>query len=163
MRRRHRGVVFGRGSNAHRLKLVTGVEISTRPVSRSGSRGKAVNRTSRNRAAPTKTPALFRRAMVVLMASSPMYGRSESLPGSRPSGPCSCVRACQGENRRASFGRVASSLAAGRWPEPRDGLGGMMTKACSCKCSTKRLSLAQGWGLLFTVLYSVFILIQLLQ
>lgn len=49
------------------MKLVTGVEISTRPVKRSGKRGNAVNKSNRNKAAPTKTPALFRRAMVAVM------------------------------------------------------------------------------------------------
>lgn len=35
----------------HRLKLVTGVEISARPVRRFGRRGKAVNNKKRNAAA----------------------------------------------------------------------------------------------------------------
>jgi hypothetical protein len=52
----------------HRLKLVMGVEISTRPVKRSGSPGNARNRTSRNSAAPAKTLALLLNAMVIDMA-----------------------------------------------------------------------------------------------
>lgn len=57
----------------HRLKLVTGVEISTRPVSRSGRLGKAVDRTSLSKAAPAKTPTLLCKVMVVDMASPRPY------------------------------------------------------------------------------------------
>lgn len=58
-------------SNAclHRLKLVTGVEISTRLVKRSGRLGKTTKRTSRRIAAPAKIPALPRRVTDVDMAS----------------------------------------------------------------------------------------------
>jgi len=41
------------------LKLVTGVEISTRPVRRSGRPGKKVNRARRRAAAAAKTPAVL--------------------------------------------------------------------------------------------------------
>lgn len=46
------------GSNLHLLKLVTGVEISTRPVRRSGSAGKTVKRASLRTAAPIYRPAV---------------------------------------------------------------------------------------------------------
>lgn len=55
-------------SVVHRLKLVTGVEISTRPVNRSGRPGKKANRASRRAAAPAKTPALLFRVIAVDMA-----------------------------------------------------------------------------------------------
>lgn len=42
-----------------RLKLVTGVEISTRPVRSSGSPGKSVNSASRRMAAPAYSPAVL--------------------------------------------------------------------------------------------------------
>lgn len=41
-----------------RLKLVTGVEISTRPVSRSGSPGRSVKMANRRTAAPMYRPAV---------------------------------------------------------------------------------------------------------
>ena len=48
----------------HRLKLVTGVDISTRPVRRLGSEGKAKKRTSRRAAAEVKRKA-FRRSITM--------------------------------------------------------------------------------------------------
>ena len=50
---------------ARLLKLVTGVEISTLPVNRSGSDGKAVNRSRRTAIAEPKSTA-FRRSMAML-------------------------------------------------------------------------------------------------
>ena len=47
------------------LKLVTGVDISTRPVRRSGNEGKAAKRTNRNSAAAPKR-AVFRRSITIL-------------------------------------------------------------------------------------------------
>ena len=49
---------------------MTGVEISTRPVKRSGRAGKATKRTKRSKAAPAKSPALSRMVMrgVVLLS-----------------------------------------------------------------------------------------------
>lgn len=46
-------------SDIHRLKLVTGVEISTRPVSRSGMPGRRVKMASRRTAAPIYRPAVL--------------------------------------------------------------------------------------------------------
>lgn len=43
----------------HLLKLVTGVDISTRPVNRSGSPGKEVKRRRRRAAAAAKRPAFL--------------------------------------------------------------------------------------------------------
>ena len=48
-------------SNSHRLKLVTGVDISTRPVRRSGSEGNAINSTNR-RATAEPNRNSFRRS-----------------------------------------------------------------------------------------------------
>lgn len=50
------------------LKLVTGVEISTLPVNRSGNDGKAVNRSKRTAIAEAKSAA-FRRSMAMLYNS----------------------------------------------------------------------------------------------
>jgi len=52
----------------HLLKLVTGVEISTRPVSRSGSPGKDVKRRRRTAAAALKRAA-FRLSILILRGS----------------------------------------------------------------------------------------------
>lgn len=49
----------------HLLKLVTGVEISTRPVNRSGRPGKEVNSRRRTAAAAPKSAA-FRLSMFIL-------------------------------------------------------------------------------------------------
>lgn len=48
----------------HRLKLVTGVDISTRPVRRSGKEGKAKKSTSLRAAAEVKRVA-FRRSITM--------------------------------------------------------------------------------------------------
>ena len=58
----------------HRLKLVTGVDISTRPVRRSGREGKAKKRTSLRAAAEVKRVA-FRRSITMLndSACNPVY------------------------------------------------------------------------------------------
>lgn len=42
----------GESCGLHRLKLVTGVDISTRPVNKSGSPGRPWKRSNRNKAAP---------------------------------------------------------------------------------------------------------------
>lgn len=52
----------------HLLKLVTGVEISARPVRRSGSRGKAEKRKKRRAAAEPKS-STFRRSMAMMPVS----------------------------------------------------------------------------------------------
>lgn len=49
-----------RSNYVHRLKLVTGVEISTRPVRRSGKEGNARKRTRRTAAAKPKSSAFCR-------------------------------------------------------------------------------------------------------
>ena len=58
----------------HRLKLVTGVDISTRPVRRLGREGKAKKRTSLRTAAEVKRVA-FRLSMTMLNDSdrTPIY------------------------------------------------------------------------------------------
>jgi hypothetical protein len=53
------------GINLHLLKLLTGVEISTRPVKRSGRPGKDVNRSKRTAAAAPKRAA-FRLSICML-------------------------------------------------------------------------------------------------
>ena len=50
----------------HRLKLVTGVDISTRPVRRLGREGKAKNRTSLRAAAEVKRKA-FRLSITMMI------------------------------------------------------------------------------------------------
>lgn len=54
---------------SHLLKLVTGVEISTRPVKRSGRPGKEVTRRSRT-AAAAPNRAAFLLSIVMLIAST---------------------------------------------------------------------------------------------
>ena len=63
-----------RWEDLRRLKLVTGVEISTRPVSRSGRLGNATKSASRSSAAPAYMPALERSVMFA-MPSEPEAGR----------------------------------------------------------------------------------------
>ena len=58
-------LVFWQNSYIRLLKLVTGVEISTRPVRRSGSDGKAVNRRSRRPAAAANR-SNFRLSMAII-------------------------------------------------------------------------------------------------
>ena len=53
-----------------RLKLVTGVDISTRPVRRSGREGNAKNRSSLRAVAEPKRSA-FRRSMTIMRQLSP--------------------------------------------------------------------------------------------
>lgn len=53
-------------NNKRLLKLVTGVEISTRPVKRSGNEGKLVNRSSLSAAAAPKSRA-FRRSIAIVL------------------------------------------------------------------------------------------------
>ena len=55
-------------SYIHLLKLVTGVEISTRPVSRSGNEGNAAKRSRRNAEAALNSKA-FRRSMTIAECS----------------------------------------------------------------------------------------------
>lgn len=57
-------------STLHLLKLVTGVEISTRPVRRSGNEGNAVNKSNRRAAAAPKTKAFFCKVSRGIVASS---------------------------------------------------------------------------------------------
>ena len=52
-------------TNVHLLKLVTGVDISTRPVRRSGNEGKAKNRSSLRDVAEAKSRA-FRRSITMI-------------------------------------------------------------------------------------------------
>lgn len=58
---------FKRGTGSHLLKLVTGVEISTRPVKRSGRPGKPTKRRRRTVAAPANSVA-FLLSMFILRA-----------------------------------------------------------------------------------------------
>jgi len=50
--------IAGFEGDVQRLKLVTGVEISTRPVNRSGNPGSSVKMASRRAAAPTNRAAV---------------------------------------------------------------------------------------------------------
>ena len=69
------------GSTVHLLKLVTGVDISTRPVNRLGRPGKAVNNSRRRAAATTKRPAVpvvaWRLELSLAMAQVHRYRQKE--------------------------------------------------------------------------------------
>lgn len=60
---------IGVGLFLHRLKLVTGVDISTRPVRRSGREGNAKKRRSLRAAAEPKSNA-FRRSITIAISVS---------------------------------------------------------------------------------------------
>ena len=75
---RERGLLVLRGvsrdfiirrPNLHLLKLVTGVDISTRPVSSSGNPEKAVKRRSRKAAAPPKRAAFLLLISIVVVCT----------------------------------------------------------------------------------------------
>lgn len=62
------GVSSARLVGSHRLKLVTGVDISTRPVSRCGSEGNAKNSSSLRAAAVAYSRAFsFRRSITMIV------------------------------------------------------------------------------------------------
>lgn len=65
-----KGLLSVREACSHRLKLVTGVDISTRPVSRGGSEGNAKNRRSLRAAAEAYSRLFsFRRSTTMLVQS----------------------------------------------------------------------------------------------
>ena len=70
--------------NLRLLKLVTGVEISTRPVRRPGSWGKAEKRRSRKAAAELKRRT-FRRSSVIIPLVAPQLCCIEEVEGLRRS------------------------------------------------------------------------------
>ena len=61
----------------HLLKLVTGVEISTRAVNRSGSPGKPVKRSSRTAAAAPNSVAFLLSILIIVAISSDYNGDEE--------------------------------------------------------------------------------------
>lgn len=91
----------------HLLKLVTGVDTSTRPARRSGSAGKTVNRSNRTAAAAPKSSIFCCLSMVMVTLCYPLIGSMAVLHlGAGVLARCMLMDPC-----RANAGSMSAS-----WP-----------------------------------------------